>query len=222
MKMTPEQLDGLKHSLPAQPGLLGRDDYMIAAVLMLLMLRDGECHFVLEERSPDIRQGGEISFPGGQVDLGRDADTRQTAVRETVEELGIPEERLTVVGALGTLVNAAGMVVDAYVGFGMFQSLDELQINDREVKSVFTIPVSKFESFSPEEFHCQVLVQPTCIDERTGQERMLLPAGKLGLPERYARPWGGARHRVLIYRIDGYVVWGTTARLIYELIRRMK
>jgi 8-oxo-dGTP pyrophosphatase MutT (NUDIX family) len=221
--MTPEQMNGLQYNLSAQPGLLGREDYRSAAVLMLLMLRDGEYHFVLEERHPEIRQGGEISFPGGQFDLGRDVDTGQTAIRETVEELGIPEERLSVVGALGTLVNAAaGMTVDAYVGVGMFQDLDELQINDSEVKSVFAVPVSGFERSSPEEYHTLVQVHPTCVDESTGQERILLPAEQLGLPERYTRPWGTTQHRVLVYHIDGYMVWGTTARLIYEMIRRLK
>ena len=85
---------------------------------------------------------------------------------------------------------------------------------------LFTIPVSHFESASPEEYHALVQIHPTCVDERTGQERILLPAGQLGLPERYARPWGASRYRILVYRLDRHVVWGITARLIYELIRR--
>ena len=220
--MTPEQLEPLQHGLPAQPGLLGREDYISTAVLMLLMLRDGEYHFLLEERHPEIRQGGEICFPGGQFDPARDTNTGQTAIRETAEELGIPEGRVTVVGALGTLINAVGMAVDAYVGVGLFRGLDELRINGSEVKSVFTVPVSRFESASPEEYHALAQMHPTCVDERTGQERILLPAEQLGLPERYTRPWGATRHRILVYRVDGHIVWGITARLIYELIRRLK
>ncbi len=220
--MIPEQLEPLQHRLSDQPGLLGREDFISTAVLMLLMLLDGEYHFLLEERPLEIRQGGEICFPGGQFDPARDTNTRQTATRETSEELGIPEERVTVVGALGTLINAAGIAVDAYVGLGLFRGLDELQINDSEVKSVFTIPVSRFESASPEEYHALGRMHPTCVDERTGQERILLPAGQLGLPERYTRPWGATQHRILVYHLDGHTVWGITARLIYELIRRLK
>jgi hypothetical protein len=44
----------------------------------------------------------------------------------------------------------------------------------------------------------------------------------LGLPERYTRPWGANRHRILVYRAGQRMVWGITARLIYELIRMMK
>jgi hypothetical protein len=60
------------------------------------------------------------------------------------------------------------------------------------------------------------------VDERTGLETILFPAGQLGLPERYSRPWGATRHRILVYRAGQRMVWGITAQLIYELIRRIK
>lgn len=220
--MTPEQLRHLHDNLPAQPCLLGMEDYRSTAVLMLLLLLDGEYHFVLQERHPEIPQGGEICFPGGLFDPDHDADTEQTAIRETVEELGIPQERIAVVGALGTLVTSMGSTVDAYVGIGRLKGLEELRINDREVNSVFTVPVSYFENTPPEEHETVVRVHPTCVDERTGQETILFPAGQLGLPERYTRPWGAGRHRILVYRVGQRMVWGITARLIYELVRRMK
>ncbi len=220
--MTPAQLKQLQNNLPEQPGLLGREDYRSTAVLMLMMLLNGEYHFVLQERHPEIPQGGEICFPGGLFDSGLDANTGQTAIRETVEELGIPQERIAMVGALGTLVTSMGATVDAYVGVGRFKGLDELRINDSEVRAVFSIPVSCFESAPPEEYQVLVQVHPTHVDERTGQETILFPAGQLGLPERYSRPWGVTRHRILVYRAGGHMVWGITARLIYELVRRLK
>jgi coenzyme A diphosphatase NUDT7 len=219
--MTPEQLKQLRCGLPARPGLLAREDYVNTAVLALLMLLDGEYHFVLQERHPEIPQGGEICFPGGVFDPDLDANTEQTAVRETVEELGIPRKRIETVGVLGTLVAAMGVTVDTYVGIARVQGLDELQINHSEVEGVFTIPVSRFEDTEPEEYEPLVWVHPTCLDERTGQERVLLPAAQLGLPERYSRPWGASRYRILVYRVDGRIVWGITARLIYEMVRRL-
>jgi 8-oxo-dGTP pyrophosphatase MutT (NUDIX family) len=218
--MTPEQLRPLQKNLSAQPELLGREDYRSTAVLLLLMLLDNEYQFVLQERHPEIPQGGEICFPGGLFDPGQDADTEQTAIRETVEELGITPERITMVGALGTLFTSMA-TVDAYVGVGGFQGLDELRINSSEVESVFAIPVSRFESGPPQEYQALVRVHPVRLDERTGQETVLFPAAELGLPERYTRPWGANRHRILVYRVDGHTVWGITARLIYEFIRRL-
>jgi coenzyme A diphosphatase NUDT7 len=217
--MNSEQLKQLQCKLPEQPGLLGREDYLSTAVLMLLMLLDDEYHLVLEERRPEIRQGGEICFPGGAFDPKQDADTRQTAIRETVEELGIPEKRLLLVGTLGTLNTGLGALVDAYVGVCLCQGLDELRINDSEVKSVFTIPVSRFENAPLEEYRALVQVHPTCIDERSGQEQILFPARQLGLPKFYARPWGSGSYRILVYRMGPRMVWGVTARLINELIR---
>jgi 8-oxo-dGTP pyrophosphatase MutT (NUDIX family) len=188
---------------------------------MLLMLLDGEYHFVLQERQPKIHQGGEICFPGGVFDSGQDEDTVQTAIRETVEELGIPEEQVLMVGALGALDTSMGAIVDAYVGVYLHQGLDQLQINSSEVNSVFTIPVSHFENAPPEEYQALVRVHPTYTDECTGQERILFPAGQLGLPERYTRPWDSGGYRILVYRMGPRMIWGVTARLIYELIRRM-
>lgn len=220
--VTPEQLRQLQHNLPAQPCLLGLDDYRSTAVLMLLLLLEGEHHFVLQERHPEIPQGGEICFPGGVFDPGQDADLEQTALRETVEELGIGRDRISMVGHLGTLVTSMGVTVDAYVGIGRFKGLEELRINDSEVRSVFTVPVSFFENAPPEEYEAVVRVHPVCVDERTGQNVVLFPAGHLGLPERYTRPWGATRQRILVYRAGQHMVWGITARLIYELIGRMK
>jgi 8-oxo-dGTP pyrophosphatase MutT (NUDIX family) len=63
---------------------------------------DGTPTLLLTLRRADLKQhGGQISFPGGRVEPG---ETRQeAAVRETHEEVGIPPERLEVVGALSPL-----------------------------------------------------------------------------------------------------------------------
>ncbi len=219
--MRREQLKTLQHKLSDQPNLLGREDHINTGVLMLLALINDEYHFLLEERQWEIRQGGEICFPGGVFDPEQDSDTRDTAIRETVEELGIQKEQLELIGALGTLYTSMGAIVDAYVGVCHLQKLNELQINHSEVRSVFTIPVSHFMNAEPEEYRAIVRVHPSYIDESTGEERILFPSKKLGLPDRYSRPWGSRSHRILVYKIGSKTVWGLTARLIYELIRRM-
>ena len=65
--MTREQLMLLQHKLSDQPTLLDREDHVNTGVLMLLKFLNNEYHFVLEERQLEIRQGGEICFPGGSL-----------------------------------------------------------------------------------------------------------------------------------------------------------
>ena len=72
------------------PGLLGlRRNY---AVLCPFVERNGEPHVLLEVRAKELRQGGEVCFPGGAMEAGETA--AECALRETEEELGIPHERI--------------------------------------------------------------------------------------------------------------------------------
>jgi 8-oxo-dGTP pyrophosphatase MutT (NUDIX family) len=76
----------------------GRTD---AAVLAPLFADPaGDLHAVFTRRRGDLRRhAGEISFPGGREDPG-DPDLVATALREAREEVGLPEDRVRVLGAL--------------------------------------------------------------------------------------------------------------------------
>jgi 8-oxo-dGTP pyrophosphatase MutT (NUDIX family) len=76
----------------------GRTD---AAVLTPLFADPaGDLHAVFTRRRGDLRRhAGEISFPGGREDPG-DPDLVATALREAREEVGLPEDRVRVLGAL--------------------------------------------------------------------------------------------------------------------------
>ena len=58
-----------------------------AAVLVPVFRADGALHIVAIRRQPFGPHAGEIAFPGGQREPG-DASLVDTAVRETVEEIG--------------------------------------------------------------------------------------------------------------------------------------
>lgn len=89
-----------------------------AAVLVPLFERAGDLTAVFTERRHDLRRhAGEISFPGGRQD-SPDEDLRQTALREADEEIGLPPDRVEMVGALppvGTFVT--GYRVFPFVGW---------------------------------------------------------------------------------------------------------
>jgi 8-oxo-dGTP pyrophosphatase MutT (NUDIX family) len=64
-----------------------------------LYVDGGELHAVFTKRGDDMRRhAGEISFPGGRQDTGE--DLRDTALREAEEEIGLPRDAVTLVGAL--------------------------------------------------------------------------------------------------------------------------
>ena len=63
------------------------------SVLVPLVEKDGELNLLFELRSSKMKADpGEICFPGGHVEPGE--DFRTAAVRETFEEIGIPEDRI--------------------------------------------------------------------------------------------------------------------------------
>lgn len=214
-------LKSLKNKLPDNPGINGKEEYFNSAVLVLLMLINEEYHFVFEKRAAKIRQAGEICFPGGKFDPDLDISFQETAVRETVEELGVLPENISVFGSLDTVLANMGATVDAFLGVINISSLDELKINTGEVERVFTIPVSYFENTRPEIYKVNIVVHPSYINE-TGEEILIFPAQELGLLERYTKPWGNILNNVYVYRVADVTIWGITARLIKDVIAKIK
>ncbi|MDA8404265.1 MAG: CoA pyrophosphatase [Desulfobacteraceae bacterium] len=214
-------LDQLIDRLPDCANILARDKYHNYAVLVPLIFIDGEYHLVFEKRSPSISQGSEVCFPGGRHDPTVDKNCRETAVRETVEELGIPENRIRVLGRFDTLVASTGATVDAFLGLLDIPGINELAANRSEVENVFTLPVSFFMNAQPESYQVRLMVEPSYIDKH-GKEIILFPAKELGLPEAYHTPWGKTFHRVLVYKTDKETVWGITAEIINDMISKLK
>ncbi|AET66434.1 NTP pyrophosphohydrolase [Desulfosporosinus orientis DSM 765] len=215
------KLQELVDNMPAIPGINGKEEYFNSAVLVLLMLMDEEYHFVFQKRSATIRQAGEICFPGGKFDPDKDSDFKETALRETSEELGVPYDKICIVGVLDTVISNMGTTVDAFLGILNIKNLEELNINPSEVERIFSVPVSYFEETEPEIYQVCISAQPSYINE-AGEEVVLFPAKELGLPERYTKPWGNSVNKIYVYRVAGETIWGITARLIRDVISRIK
>ena len=208
----------LKNALANQPPVLAKDKYFNSAVLVPLLFINDECHFLFEKRANNIRQGGEVSFPGGEIDNELDNNFNDTAIRETTEELGVAADQIEIIGGMGTLVAPMGITVDPFVGILNINSVEDLNIDTKEVEKVFTIPVSFFLENKPDTYYINVRAHPYDVDDE-GNKIELLPVKKLGLPNRYADPWRKARHRVFIYNTPGEIVWGITAEIVYEFCK---
>ena len=216
--MNQSHLNRLLQNIKHHHGILGKDKYFNSSVLIPLILLDDEYHFLFEKRASNIRQGGEVSFPGGEFDTNKDKDFLDTAVRETIEEIGIKKEEIQIIGSLGTLVAPMGITVDSYIGVLNINNLNELKLDENEVERIFTIPVSYFAETKPSEYFARLEIH-TQKRSKDGGMIDMLPVKKLKLPERYEKPWKGREHRILVYETNEETVWGITAELVYEFCK---
>jgi 8-oxo-dGTP pyrophosphatase MutT (NUDIX family) len=219
--MNENELKLLKANLPKSPGVQGREKYLNSAVLVPLVMLNGEYHLLFEKRSSTIPQGDEICFPGGRYDPEQDASCEDAALRETAEELGIGKDKIEVEGRFDTVVASMGAAVDPFLGILKIQAIDELSIDPREVQKVFTLPVAYFERNKPETYFVRLEVQPSYVDEN-GARVVLFPGKELGLPSKYHQPWGGKKFRIFVYKTPEGVIWGLTAEIVHELIKHLR
>jgi len=128
----------LRGRTPAELALPGRR----AAVLLVLHDLAGEAHLLLTKRTDTVpSHPGQISLPGGVTEAG-DSSLRDTALRETEEEVGIPAAALRVVGELDDVPTmASGFIIRPFVAV-MPQPLRATP-SDAEVARVLQVPVSE-------------------------------------------------------------------------------
>jgi 8-oxo-dGTP pyrophosphatase MutT (NUDIX family) len=79
----------------AEPG-----ERLPAAVLLLIVYRDGEPHLVFTKKTETVpHHKGQFAFPGGLVEA-RDASRVETALREAREEVGLDPAAVEVLGVM--------------------------------------------------------------------------------------------------------------------------
>jgi coenzyme A diphosphatase NUDT7 len=214
-----DELDSLIRKLPESPRFEGEDEYLASVVLLLLIPIDREFHILFEKRAASIRQGGEISLPGGRASKD-DASFQETAIRETTEEVGIPSDLIRVVGRLDSIIAPMGALVHVFVGVSDAKDAD-IHPNPEEVERAFLLPVSFFQKNPPESYKVTNRVYPFYDDEVTHKRVVTFPTKELGLPERYWNSWGGFKHNVYVYRTGEGTIWGITARIIRDFTGKL-
>lgn len=136
------QIQGLRTKLPKPPKLATPH---LAAVL-ILFTEQNEDIILIKRPHKMLVHPGQISFPGGRSDE-TDLSLDKTALRETNEELGIPEEIITLFGHLGEWQTVSGYLVTPYIG--MIKQYDpKIHIhNPDEVETVVRLPLSHLLNF---------------------------------------------------------------------------
>ncbi len=208
-------LELLRNNVNNKDRIIGRDRYFNSSVLVALCTLEGIPHFIFQKRSPHIRQGGEISFPGGGYEE-RDKTFLETALRETVEEIGIAREKIEVIGKVGTMIIPTGVLVEAYLGHIHIENRDEFKINRDEVEKLLFIPVDFFRTTKPRVEKIGITSHPKYMED--GIEK-LFPARELNLPDMYHKPWTSKPRSVNFFFYEGETIWGITADIIIEVVK---
>ena len=111
-----------------------------AAVLIPIIGREKEATILLTRRSDALNHhAGQVSFPGGRHEKS-DLSMRDTALRETEEEIGLNRDAVEVIGELSKYETRTGFSVKPFVG--LIKPPFELNVDSKEVADVFEVPIS--------------------------------------------------------------------------------
>ena len=83
-----------------------------------------------------------MSFPGGKFDPEFDFHFKDTALRETEEELGIPRKDITILGSFDDHITPKMFIISPFVGYIKESQPMIKEVN--EVDEIITIPISFF------------------------------------------------------------------------------
>ena len=118
----------------------GATELRAASVLVPIVAREDEPTVLFTQRTAHLKShSGQISFPGGRAEAA-DASPERTALRETLEEVGLPEARIEVLGRLPDYHTRTGYLITPVVG--IVQPPFELQPDPNEVAEVFEVPLA--------------------------------------------------------------------------------
>lgn len=123
------------------PKQLVAGDRRPASVLVPLFVNAGQLWVLLTKRSDGLPQhSGQVAFPGGGGEVGEDA--WDAALRETREEIGLPEKSVARLGVLDDMDSFSGFRIRPCVG--AIAHPYKLQINEDEIAEVFEVPLMAF------------------------------------------------------------------------------
>jgi len=188
-----DEKERLKKALSLELNVPATDaETRVAAVALVFLPGPAGLSLCMIRRSehPDDPWSGHMAFPGGRMDPG-DADGLHTAMRETVEEVGLQLHPSECVGRLASVevpqrVSGHRMVVEPFV-FVLPQSV-ELTPND-EVAEVYFFPL----------------------------ETLLSREGR----GQFEYQWRGMPVQLDCIELEGCRIWGLSLRMLDELLDKL-
>lgn len=111
-----------------------------AAVLIPVVDHGATASVLLTKRAEKLRNhSGQVAFPGGSIDP-TDPTPEFTALRETWEEVGLPESHVDVIGRMPDYISGSGYRIAPVLA--IVQPGFSLHLNHDEVDAAFEVPLS--------------------------------------------------------------------------------
>lgn len=117
-------------------------NHRLGAVLALFYPNNANLNVILLKRPTNMRNHpGQIAFPGGRMDAGETFE--QTAIRETMEEIGVSADDFSIVGRIDPLyIPPSRFYVHCFAAWA--DSRPRFTPNPAEVEAILEIPYTHF------------------------------------------------------------------------------
>jgi len=122
------------HPGPPKPGLFQPTSVMA----LFIFNREIELIFIRKANVKGYPWANQMAFPGGHQEK-EDASTKDTALRELTEEMGIHRKNVEVIGSLGHFQTINDKDIEAYTG--IWNQQDVIEYDRAEISRVFQIPL---------------------------------------------------------------------------------
>lgn len=155
-----------------------------AAVLVPVVAWNAGTQLLFTKRADHLSEHpGQMSFPGGGRE-SYDSDLRETALRETHEEIGLRWDEAELIGRLDCIRTVTGYSICPFVA----RIPDQTYLPDeREVAEIVCLPID-------------------ALTDRANYDS-----------EQRDHPYHGDI-RLHFFRVNGYTVWGATARILVQFL----
>ena len=167
-----------------------------AAILIPIVRDKDEPALLMEVRSMNVWQPGEICFPGGHIEAGENCI--DTALRETYEELGIRPSSVNVLQRMEPEWHLEKMFVYPVLAeIDPFEP-ERLLLRQEEVSEVFTMPFAWLLSHEP------------AVYDISDPESEKLPV----ILRQYLRNYKRRSNTTYYWAYEQHGIWGLTARFL--------
>jgi peroxisomal coenzyme A diphosphatase NUDT7 len=192
-------------------GIIGEyTEYRRYGVVVPLVEIEGELNILFEVRAKSLRsQPGEISFPGGRIEACE--SSLEAAVRETCEEIGLCNDDIKIIGATDILITPHNRLIYPYVA--EIKSVEKVNPSKDEVDHVFYVPLTYFIQNEPIIKSVKILSEPD--DE-------FFPYSDMKKVKMGQYKWDTGKNSIYFYRYGNYVIWGITAKIVYNFIKTIE